>query len=116
MGDVDVPAGSMIFMSPYATQRDSRYWEKPTEFRPSRWDDDQTTRPKFAFYPFAAGTRNCIGEHFAMMEGVLLLATLAQSWKMNLVPGQTVSAWPQVTLRPQHSMYFKLSQRAPSIR
>lgn len=113
LGDVDVPAGSMIFMSPYATQRDPRFWDSPEVFRPDRWKADANGRPKFAYYPFAAGTRNCIGENFAMMEGVLGMATLAQQWRFNLVPDQTVEPFPKVTLRPRSSMYFTLEQRVP---
>jgi cytochrome P450 len=111
LGEVEVPAGSMLFMSPYATQRDPRYWDAPEEFRPRRWSNDASGRPKFAFYPFGAGTRNCIGEHFAMMEGVLVIATLAQQWRMKLVEGQTVVPWPQLTLRPRESIYFSAEKR-----
>jgi hypothetical protein len=77
--------------------------ENPEQFDPDRWlDGSAAGRPKFAFYPFGAGTRVCIGEQFAMMEGVLLIAILARQWKFHLVPGQTVELWPQITLRPRH--------------
>jgi cytochrome P450 len=111
LGDVKVPAGAMLFMSPYATQRDARFWDEPEEFRPSRWSGETSGRPKFAFFPFGAGTRNCIGEHFAMMEGVLVIATLAQQWRFRLVPGQMVEAWPQLTLRPRSSINFEMERR-----
>ena len=68
------------------------------------------TRPKFAFYPFGAGTRVCIGEHFAMMEGVLLIAVLAQQWRFQLVRGQKVEVWPKMTLRPKRSIHFEFKQ------
>jgi cytochrome P450 len=111
VGDVNVPAGSMLFMSPYATQRDPRFWDEPERFKPRRWAEDANGRPKFAYYPFAAGTRNCIGENFAMMEGVLVMATLAQQWRLRLVPGQTIEPFPRVTLRPKSSIYFTLEER-----
>jgi cytochrome P450 len=111
LGPFEVPAGATIFMSPYATQRDPRFWKDPEHFNPDRWlDDAAASRPKFAFYPFGAGTRVCIGEHFAMMEGVLLIAVLVQRWKFQLVPNQTVELWPQITLRPRHSIYFDLRE------
>jgi cytochrome P450 len=100
-----------IIPSPYATQRDPRFWKNPEQFDPDRWlDGSAAGRPKFAFYPFGAGTRVCIGEQFAMMEGVLLIAILARQWKFHLVPGQTVELWPQITLRPRHSIHFELEE------
>jgi cytochrome P450 len=114
LGEVDVPAGSMLFMSPYATQRDPRFWDEPEAFRPDRWKGDANGRPKFAYYPFAAGTRNCIGENFAMMEGVLVMATLAQQWRFGLVPHQTIEPFPRVTLRPRNSIYFTLEEQVRS--
>jgi cytochrome P450 len=111
LGPFDVPPGATIFMSPYATQRDPRFWKDPEQFDPDRWlDGSAAGRPKFAFYPFGAGTRVCIGEQFAMMEGVLLIAILARQWKFRLVPGQTVELWPQITLRPRHSIHFELEE------
>lgn len=114
LGEVEVPAGSLLMMSPYAMHRNPRYWEAAETFRPERWSEDAGARPKFAFFPFGAGTRNCIGEQFAMMEGVLLLATLAQQWRLKLVPGQTVEPFPKVTLRPKESIYFTREERRGS--
>jgi cytochrome P450 len=107
LGSVEVPPGVTLFMSPYATQRAPRFWKDPEQFNPDRWLVE-ADRPKFAFYPFGAGTRVCIGEHFAMMEGILLIAVLAQRWKLRLEPDQKVELWPQITLRPRNSVYFKL--------
>jgi len=112
LGELKVPAGSILTMSPYATQRDPRFWENPEVFNPDRWTDEAcAARPKFAFFPFGAGTRVCIGEHFAMMEGILLLATLAQQWNLKLVAGQKIQLWPQITLRPRHSILMRLESR-----
>jgi cytochrome P450 len=111
LGPVDVPPGAQLLMSPYATHHDSRFWPDPENFDPDRWlEEASTNRPKFAFYPFGAGTRVCIGEHFAMMEGVLLIAILAQQWRFQLARGQVVELWPQITLRPKHSIYFQFKQ------
>jgi cytochrome P450 len=83
----------------------------PESFDPDRWlEEGSANRPKFAFYPFGAGTRVCIGEHFAMMEGVLLIAVLAQQWRFQLVRGQKVEVWPKMTLRPKRSIYFEFKQ------
>jgi len=112
LGELKVPAGSILTMSPYATHRDPRFWDDPEAFNPDRWTDESSAgRPKFAFFPFGAGSRVCIGEHFAMMEGVLLLATLAQKWRLRLVPGQRVALWPQITLRPRRSILMQLEPR-----
>jgi cytochrome P450 len=112
LGELKVPAGSILTMSPYATQRDPRFWENAEAFDPDRWTDEQcAARPKFAFFPFGAGTRVCIGEHFAMMEGILLLATLAQQWNLHLVAGQKIQLWPQITLRPRNSIMMQLQSR-----
>lgn len=113
LGEVGVPAGSTVVMSPYATHRDPRFWENPEKFEPDRWTGEASAnRPKFAFFPFGAGTRVCVGEHFAMMEGVRLLATLAQQWRLHLVPGQNIEMWPQITLRPRRSILMQLEPQA----
>jgi cytochrome P450 len=113
LGSIKVPAGSTLVMSPYAMHRDPRFWESPETFDPDRWTDEASAnRPKFAFFPFGAGTRVCIGEHFAMMEGVLLLATLAQQWSLHLVSEQKIELWPQITLRPRRAILMKLEARA----
>jgi cytochrome P450 len=113
LGGVEVPAQSTVIMSPYAMQRDARFWKSPEEFMPERWGEADPDRPKFAFFPFGAGARLCIGEQFALMEGVLLLATLGQRWKLHLEPGQRVKPYPRITLRPSGAVRFRL-ERLPS--
>jgi cytochrome P450 len=68
-------------------------------------------RPRFAYFPFGAGNRQCIGEAFAWMEGTILLATLAQRWKLKLVPGHRVEIQPKITLRPRFGMQMTLERR-----
>jgi cytochrome P450 len=113
LGGVDVPSESTVIMSPYSMQRDARFWKSPDEFIPERWSEADPDRPKFAFFPFGAGARLCIGEQFALMEGVLLLATLAQRWKLHLEPGQRVVPYPRITLRPSGPVRFRL-EKSPS--
>lgn len=107
-----IPANSMIFMSPYVMQHDARYFPNPEVFDPERWTPEaQAARPKFSYFPFGGGPRQCIGEAFAWMEGVLLIATIAQRWKLRLVPGHPIAMQPLVTLRPKHGMRMVVERR-----
>lgn len=83
---VAVKKGEIVCLSPWVTQRDARWWESPQEFRPERWlgDVSREQRPRFAWFPFGGGARVCIGEHFATAEAVLILATVAQRWRLAL--------------------------------
>jgi cytochrome P450 len=100
-----VPAGSILIMSPWVSHRDPRWFPEPEKFEPDRWNSAETEKlPKFAYFPFGGGARVCIGERFAWMEGVLVLATLAQRWRMQLVPGQKVEIRAVMTLRSRHPM------------
>ena len=111
-GGYTVPARSVVLMSQYIMHRDSRYFPDPERFDPDRWTPEaQAQRPKFSYFPFGGGARVCIGEQFAWMEGILLIATLAQQWKMRLVPGHPVDIHPLITLRPRNGMRMKLARR-----
>jgi cytochrome P450 len=108
----DIPRGSLVVVSPFITQRDARFFPDPELFRPERWlDEHAVERPRFAYFPFGGGARQCIGEQFAWMEGVLLLATLGQKWRLRLAPGHTVEFNPLITLRPKHGMRMTLHSR-----
>jgi cytochrome P450 len=99
-------------MSPYLVQRDPRFFPDPLRFDPTRFTPEaKAARPKFAYFPFGGGARQCIGEQFAWMEGVLLLATLGQRWRLRLVPGHKVEFHALVTLRPKHGMRMTLHAR-----
>ena len=104
VGDFVIPALSVVLMSPYAVHRDPRWFPDPPAFRPERWFSEDAARPKFAYFPFGGGARVCIGERFAWMEGTLLLAALAQRWKLRLEPGHRVEQQARITLRPKHGM------------
>ncbi len=104
--------GTVVLVMPWLQQRDPRWWRDPLRFDPDRWAADVvSTRPKFSYFPFGAGTRICIGEQFAWTEAILMLATLAQRWSATLVPAHPVTLQPMITLRPAHGMRMVLHQR-----
>jgi cytochrome P450 len=107
-----IRAGSIIVMSPFITQRDARFFPEPLRFDPERWTpEERCRRPRFSYFPFGGGPRVCIGEGFAMVEGKLLLATLAQRWRPRPAPGHEVPPEPLVTLRPKGGLPVTLDQR-----
>ncbi|MEO8194097.1 MAG: cytochrome P450 [Gemmatimonadales bacterium] len=108
-----IPRRSVVIMSPYIMHRDARFFPDPERFDPDRWTPEaQASRPKFSYFPFGGGTRVCIGEQFAWMEGILLVAALAKKWRMRLVPGHPVEVQPLITLRPKHGMRMQLERRS----
>ncbi len=107
-----VPRGSLVFMSQYAIHRDPRLWSDPEGFDPDRFAPDAPAPGRFAYFPFSRGQRQCIGDHFAQMEMVLVLATLLQRYRLASVPGHPVVPEPSVTLRPRDGLRMRLSPRA----
>lgn len=103
LGGYRIPSGSICILSQWVTHRDPRFFPEPERFNPERWfaPDD---RPKFAYFPFGGGSRVCIGERFAWMEGVLLLAAIGQRWRFELADGATVVPQALITLRPRGSL------------
>jgi len=112
IGEFSVPPRSILMLSPYVVHRDPRWFPDPDRFKPERWSEPDD-RPKFSYFPFGGGTRVCIGERFAWMEGVLLLATVAQRWRFKLVPGHPVATAALITLRAKHGMKMTAAQRSP---
>jgi cytochrome P450 len=107
-----VPRGSLLMMSQWVMHRHPQYFPDPESFAPERWTREaRAARPKFCYFPFGGGPRQCIGEGFAWMEGVLLLATIAQRWTMRMVPGHPVEPQPRITLRPRFGMKMVLEPR-----
>jgi len=105
------PRNAIILTSQWITHRDPRWYSDPLKFDPERWTPDaRATRTKFAYFPFGAGPRQCIGESFAWMEGVLLLASIARNWKFSIVPETRVELLPLITLRPKHGMKLKIEK------
>jgi cytochrome P450 len=112
LGDYFLPARTTVLISQFITHRDPRYFPDPLRFDPDRFTaEGKARRAKFTYFPFGAGARQCIGESFAWMEGVLILATLAQRWKLKLAPGHRVEPQPLITLRPKYGMSMQLARR-----
>lgn len=100
-----VPANAVVEFSQYITHRHPDYWEEPERFDPERFTPQRSAgRPHFAYFPFGGGPRQCIGNNFAMLEAQLVLATLAQHFRLTLVPGHPVELSPAVTLRPRYGV------------
>ena len=112
VGGYTVPAGGLVAMSPYVVQRDARWWPDPERFDPDRFlPEARAARPRFAYFPFGGGARQCIGESFAWMEGVLLLSALAQRWSFRLAAGPPVVPQALITLRPKHGIRMRAEAR-----
>ncbi len=112
IGGYVIPAGATVMVSPWAMHHDARYYPEPLRFYPDRWAPAaQAARPKFSFFPFGAGSRVCIGEHFAWMEGILILATLAQQWQVQPVTMEAPALRAGITLRPRDEVALIVSRR-----
>jgi cytochrome P450 len=112
LGGYHIPAGSIVMMSPWVVQRDARFFPDPLRFEPDRWAPGATAeRHRFAYFPFGAGPRKCIGEAFAWTEGTLLLAALAQRWRAELLAGHPVATQPLITLRVRNGLPMILRRR-----
>lgn len=113
IGGYVVPRKSLVLMSQFVMHHDPRYFPEPLRFDPERWTPEaREIRPQFSYFPFGGGPRRCIGEGFAWMEGVLLIACLAREWQMRLVPNHPVELKPVITLRPKHGMRMIVTRRS----
>jgi cytochrome P450 len=114
VGEFFLPAKTTVLISQFVTHRDERFFPDPLRFDPERFTPEaKSRRTRLTYFPFGAGARQCIGESFAWMEGVLLLATLAQRWKLRLIPGHRVEPEPLITLRPKYGMKMMVERRTP---
>jgi cytochrome P450 len=105
VGGYHVPAGALVIVSQFVMHRDARYFPEPEGFDPARFTPEaKASRPQFSYFPFGGGPRRCLGESFALVEGVILLATLARRWRLRLVAGHPVEPHPQHLLRARHGM------------
>ena len=112
VGDYVLPPRTIVLLSPWITQRDARFFQRPDRFEPERWTPEfKQSLPPFAYFPFGGGARRCIGEAFAWTELVLVTAAIAQHWKLRLVPGHPVVPQPVVTLRLKHGLRMALERR-----
>jgi len=115
LGGYSLPAGTTVLMSPWVMHRDPRYFPEPLAFQPERWLDGLIARlPAFAYFPFGGGPRRCIGQGFALMESVLVLATLAQRFDFELQPDQRITPEPLATLRPRNGIRMRIHLREAS--
>jgi len=108
LGPYRFPPQTHFFFSQYVMHRSPEYWPDPLAFHPERHTPEaRATRPRFVYFPFGGGRRQCIGEGFAWMEGVLSLATLAQRWRLTFLPTYPVIPQAKITLRPKHPMMMR---------
>lgn len=98
IGGYHVPEGAQLLMSQWVVHRDPRWFPNPEAFDPERWADTSDL-PRYAYFPFGGGPRVCIGNHFAMMEATLVLASILQRYRVDLLPGEKLELKPSVTLR-----------------
>jgi cytochrome P450 len=99
-------------MSQYVMHHNPRYFSNAEEFDPDRWTKDfKSSLPRFSYFPFGGGIRGCVGEPFAWIEGILVLATICRKWKMQHDPSHIVELKPLLTLRPKYGMKMKLTRR-----
>lgn len=113
IGDYLVPAGGTLLLSQWVVHHDARWFAEPERFNPDRWTDEfQRTRPKYAYFPFGGGPRVCIGNTFAMMEAVLIIAAIAQRYRLRLASDKPIRPVPAITLRPAGGLPAVVQLRA----
>lgn len=112
VGGYEIPAGATIRMHQWVVHRDSRWYDDPLAFEPTRWTDEfEKSLPKLAYFPFAAGPRRCIGDRFAMLEARLLLATIYQQYHLELTPDTELNLSATVTARPKDEVRMTVHRR-----
>jgi cytochrome P450 len=112
LGEFDVPAGTLVCVSPYVLHRDERFWVQPETFDPDRFSEHRSAgRPDYAYIPFSGGPRHCIGRHLAMLEAQLVLATIRQRVRLTLVDGHPIEPEALVTLRPRYGVLATVAPR-----
>jgi cytochrome P450 len=112
LGPYNIPAGAHVFFSQYIMSRTPEYFSDPLRFDPDRFTPEaKAARPKFTYFPFGGGSRQCIGESFAWMEGVFTLATIAQRWRMEYLGDTPPVPQAKITLRPRDPLKMQLTPR-----
>jgi cytochrome P450 len=114
IGGVRVPAGAILTISIYVTHRNPTLWPQPECFAPERFGPAEVAqRHRFAYLPFGGGPRVCIGNSFAIAEAQVILATIAQHYRLRLAPGHPVQPIGLITLRPKTGIWVTLEPRRP---
>jgi cytochrome P450 len=112
LGGYQLSGQSLVFTSPYVLHRDPRWWDEPEQFSPSRFSPENEAKiHKYAYMPFGAGPRICIGNHFALMEAQILLSMMVSRYTLHLEPGQMVEAQRQITTSPKGGLSMRLARR-----
>ncbi len=112
LGPYRFPPDTHFFFSQYIMHRSPEYWPEPLAFHPERHTPEaRADRPRFVYFPFGGGRRQCIGEGFAWMEGVLSLATIAQRWRLHFLPDYPIIPQAKITLRPKFPMMMRPEPR-----
>jgi cytochrome P450 len=107
-----IPGKSLVVVSQFVTHRHPEFWDRPNDFIPERFTPENSAqRPRFAYFPFGGGARQCIGNSFAMMEAQLILATVAQRYRIKLLEGHEVDPDPTFTLRPRNGVKVRIERR-----
>lgn len=112
VGGFRIPAGTNIFFAPYYTHRHGDHWEDPESFDPQRFNAEAVkSRHNFAFFPFSAGPRRCIGDYFSIVEMQIHLATLAKQFSLARADTQTIELAPEINLRSKNPIIMNLTRR-----
>jgi cytochrome P450 len=111
-GEYTVPQGGVVLASEWVVQRDERWWPDAERFDPERWSNGSSNeRPRWAYFPFGGGSRSCIGEAFAWMEAILVVATIARAWRVEAVGPRHPALRPTITLRPKGPLEVRVRKR-----
>ncbi len=112
VGGTSIRMNGLVVLSPYATQRDARWWDDPDHFDPDRFTSARSAgRPRFAYFPFGGGPHQCIGNHFSMVEAAVIMAAVAQRYRLEGLPGHQVVVDPGVTLAPRGGLPMRVRAR-----
>jgi cytochrome P450 len=112
VGGYTVPEGAAVNLTPWSVHRDSTYYDDPEAFRPERWAEEEAgRRPDYSYFPFGGGPRQCIGKHFAMLQGRLVLATLAQRYELELVSDDELDLKISTIIEPKDGVEMIVEER-----
>ncbi|MFQ5961726.1 MAG: cytochrome P450 [Candidatus Methylomirabilales bacterium] len=112
IGGYHIPANAVVLLSPYVTHHHPAFWENPEGFDPDRFTAEQVAeRPRYAYFPFGGGPRVCVGRSLALVEAQLIIATVAQQYRLDLVPGYPVEPQAMMTLHPRHGVLMTLHKQ-----